>query len=138
MPEAMTDQDLSTIAREFLQQMQSCVRLVDFRSARSLFADDVVAFGTYAAVVSGREHLEQQQWRQIWPAIRDFTFRLDELRCRGNDQAVCVIVPWDSVGTSADGSTFSRPGRATLLLEPRDGRWVATHSHFSLAPSDAT
>jgi ketosteroid isomerase-like protein len=134
----MTDQDLSTIAREFLQQMQSCVRLVDFRSARSLFADDVVAFGTYAAVVSGREHLEQQQWRQIWPAIRDFTFRLDELHCRGNDQAVCVIVPWDSVGTSADGSTFSRPGRATLLLEPRNGRWVATHSHFSLAPSDAT
>jgi len=67
------------------------------------------------------------------PAIREFTFRLDDVRCIGNDALLCVIVPWDSLGVDRDGTTFSRPGRATLLLVRRE-RWVAVHSHFSLAP----
>ena len=126
---------LEDVARDFLVEMQTCVRGVDFARARPLFAEDAVAFGTYATVVTGRERLEQEQWRQIWPNIRDFTFRLAEMRWLGDARALCVVVPWDSLGLRPDGSTFSRPGRATLLLEPRDGRWVATHSHFSLAPS---
>jgi ketosteroid isomerase-like protein len=129
--------DLQAIAREFLLEMQSCVRAVDFPRARPLFANDAVAFGTYATVVTGRDRLEEQQWRNVWPTIRDFTFRTDEMVCLGTAEALCVIVPWDSLGTRGDGSTFSRPGRATLLLEPRDGRLVATHSHFSLAPRPA-
>jgi ketosteroid isomerase-like protein len=131
----MTDPQLTQIARDFLSEMQGFVRAVDFESARNLFADDAVAFGTYASVVNGRERLEAQQWRNVWPRIRDFTFRLEDLHCLGNPQALCVIVPWDSLGTRQDGSTFTRPGRATLLLEPRGNRWVATHSHFSLAPT---
>ncbi len=135
----MSEAELAQIARDFLLEMQACVRAVDFPRARPLFDDDAVAFGTYATVVSGRENIEQQQWRNVWPNIRDFTFRLSEMRCLGNEAALCVVVPWDSLGTRGDGSTFSRPGRATLLLEPRDsGRWVATHSHFSLAPAPAS
>lgn len=126
---------LYDVAREFLERMQSCVRDVDYERARALFAEDVVAFGTFAVVVTGRDRLEHEQWRNIWPTIRDFTFRLDSLHCLGNADALCVVVPWDSLGTRADGTAFSRPGRATLLLEQRDGRWVATHSHFSLAPA---
>jgi ketosteroid isomerase-like protein len=114
--------------------MQACVRAVDFLRARPLFAEDAIAFGTYAAVVHGRERIESDQWRHIWPRIKDFTFRLEELECLGGEATLCVIVTWDSLGTRPDGSTFPRPGRATLLLEPRNGRWVATHSHFSLAP----
>jgi ketosteroid isomerase-like protein len=127
--------DLDEIARQFLLEMQSCVRGVDFERARPLFAEDAVAFGTYAAIVNGRDRIEREQWRNVWPVIRDFTFRLDELQCLGDEHALCVVVPWDSLGTAADGSTFSRPGRATLLLEPRAGSWVARHSHFSLAPA---
>jgi ketosteroid isomerase-like protein len=122
------------IAREFLSEMQACVRAVDYERAHALFAEDVVAFGTFAAVVSGRDRLEREQWRNVWPTIRDFTFRVDELHCLGTPDAVCVVVPWDSVGKTADGQAFSRPGRATLLLSSRGDRWVATHSHFSLAP----
>src|SRR5580765_214730 len=120
---------LEAIARDFLLEMQACVRAVDYARARPLFADDAIAFGTYAAVVSGREAIEEQQWRNVWPTIREFTFRLDELRCRGDDRLLCVVVPWDSLGTNTDGSTFARPGRATLLLEPRGECWLATHSH---------
>jgi ketosteroid isomerase-like protein len=114
--------------------MQASVRSIDYARARPLFAEDVVAFGTFAAVVSGRERLEQEQWRAIWPTIRDFTFRLTQLHCLGDDANLCVVVPWDSLGQRDDGQAFDRPGRATLLLTFRGGRLVATHSHFSLAP----
>jgi ketosteroid isomerase-like protein len=88
-------------------------------------------------VVAGRDKLEREQWRKVWPVIRDFSFRLDELHCLGTADALCLVVPWDSIGTRAHGAPFSRPGRATLLLVPREGRWVAAHSHFSLAPAPA-
>jgi ketosteroid isomerase-like protein len=126
---------LNEIARTFLIEMQKCVRAVDYARARPLFAEDVVAFGTFAAVVEGRERLEDEQWRNVWPNIRDFTFRLDEIHCLGTESSICVIVPWDSIGQRAEGESFSRPGRATLVLSRRGDRWVATHSHFSLAPS---
>jgi len=133
----MTAAELTDIARAFLLEMQACVRTIDFERARPLFAEDVIAFGTFAAIVAGRSNLEREQWHKIWPAIRDFTFRLDELHCLGTPEALCVVVPWDSTGLRADGESFSRPGRATLLLVPRENRWVAAHSHFSLAPAPA-
>ena len=131
----MTSASLTEIARAFLLEMQQCVRSVDYQRARPLFAEDVIAFGTFATVVAGRVRLEREQWRNVWPAIREFTFRLDDLHCLGTADALCVVVPWDSTGLGADGQPFRRPGRATLLLVPRDGGWVAAHSHFSLAPT---
>jgi ketosteroid isomerase-like protein len=123
------------IAREFLLEMQACVRAVDFARLRPLFAEDVVAFGTFAAVVVGRDRLEHEQWRNVWPTIRDFTFRLSELHCLASDDQICIVVPWDSTGRDAAGQAFNRPGRATLVLSKRAGRWLASHSHFSLAPA---
>lgn len=134
----MATPNLAEVARAFLLEMQTCVRSVDFERARPLFADDVVAFGTFAAVVLGRDRLEHEQWRNVWPAVRDFTFRLDEMHCLGTAEALCVVVPWDSLGRLSNDETFNRPGRATLLLVPRDDRWVAAHSHFSLAPVPST
>jgi ketosteroid isomerase-like protein len=130
----MASPELIQKARDWLLEMQASVRSVDYERARPLFAEDVVAFGTFAAVVSGRERLEHEQWRNIWPTIRDFTFRLEQLHCLGSGDALCVVVPWDSVGQREDGHAFNRPGRATLLLTSRGGRLIATHSHFSLAP----
>jgi ketosteroid isomerase-like protein len=130
----VTDTSRNEVARAFLTEMQQCVRAVDYARARPLFAEDAVAFGTFAAVVEGRERLEHEQWRNVWPNIRDFTFRLDELHCLGTEGWMCVVVPWDSIGQRADGESFSRSGRATLVLSRRGDRWVATHSHFSLAP----
>ena len=53
-----------------------------------------------------------------------------------------VRVPEDgwlrvSLGVKPDGSTFRRPGRCTVALARRDGRWLATHTHFSLFPQPA-
>jgi ketosteroid isomerase-like protein len=122
-------------ARDWLAALERCVRGVDYESAQPLFAPEVQAFGTYAAIVDGRDALRREQWQPIWPAIRAFTFRLAEARCVGNGRLLGVIVPWDSLGVRPDGTTFPRPGRATLILIHRDNRWVAVHSHFSLAPA---
>jgi ketosteroid isomerase-like protein len=131
------DHPLAAAARRWLRAFQRCVRAVDYAGARPLFANQVYAFGTYASVVRGRTTLARRQWTHIWPSIRGFTFRLAEMRCLGGPAGLCVIVPWDSVGRHPDGATFPRSGRATLFLAPQDGRWVALHSHFSLAPRPA-
>lgn len=126
---------LTGAARSWLSALERCVRAVDYEAARPLFAPDVRAFGTYAEIVSSRDALERGQWRMVWPTIRQFAFRLDEMCCVGGDTMLGVVVPWDSLGVKSDGTTVPRPGRATLVLVMRDGRWVAVHSHFSLAPA---
>ena len=131
---AVENQSLTAIARRWLRALERCVRVVDYTAARPLFAADTYSFGTHEAVVRGRRALQREQWVNVWPRIRNFTFRLAQMRCLGTDAGLCVIVPWDSLGVGPDGRTFSRPGRATVFLVPRRGRWVALHSHFSLAP----
>jgi ketosteroid isomerase-like protein/uncharacterized damage-inducible protein DinB len=125
---------LAGVARRWLSTLQECVRAQDYRRARDLFGAEVVGYGTRAEVAVGLEALEREQWRQVWPRIRGFTFRLEEVRCYGDDTALCIMVPWDSQGTEGDGATSSRRGRATLILAPAGGHWRAVHSHFSLVP----
>jgi hypothetical protein len=128
------NQSLTTIASRWLRALERCVRAVDYTAARPLFAIDTYSFGTYKPVVRGRLALERGQWARVWPRIRNFTFRLSQMCCVGNDAGLCIIVPWTSLGVGPGGRTFSRPGRATVFLVPQRGRWVALHSHFSLAP----
>jgi ketosteroid isomerase-like protein len=114
------------------------VAAADIRAGRRRFDDDLIAFGTHADVVVGRDAVEAGQWAQIWPAIEDFEFRLDDLRVRLSPDGLMAvaIVPWNSTGIDADGTRFDRPGRATIVLE-RDAvgePWSGTHTHFSLAP----
>ncbi len=132
----LADHDpLTRAARAWLAALERCVRAVDYESAQPLFAPEVQAFGTYAAIVDGRDALQRDQWEHVWPTIREFTFRLAEVRCVGNGTLLGVVVPWDSVGVRPDGTTVPRPGRATVILVRRDERWVAVHSHFSVAPA---
>jgi ketosteroid isomerase-like protein len=110
---------------------------VELSTARRRFAADVVAFGTYADVVVGLDALHDEQWSPVWPAIRDFRFRTEDLVVQASSdglQAV-AIVPWDSTGVAADGSEFPRPGRATVVMrrDSLDSPWLGTHTHFSLA-----
>lgn len=114
------------------------VASADMAAARHRFAPHVVAFGTFAGMVHGLDALEADQWRNIWPSITGFTFRLDELvviASTDGRQAVAVV-PWDSAGRDADGVPYSRPGRATVVLqrESAEAPWLGVHTHFSLSP----
>jgi ketosteroid isomerase-like protein len=124
--------------REWLRAWQACVRAVDFAGGRKLCAPDIVAFGTVAPFVEGLDTVEREQWRRVWPVINDFTIDVDHARGAVTGDRGWIAATWDSRGTLADGGTFPRPGRCTLAFERRDGRWLATHTHFSLTPAPGT
>jgi catechol 2,3-dioxygenase-like lactoylglutathione lyase family enzyme/ketosteroid isomerase-like protein len=120
--------------RQWLRRFASHVRAVDFDAGRAMCDEGLVAFGTVAEFVVGIDRVIAEQWRRVWPNIRDFTIRADEARGGIAGDHGWVAAPWDSVGVRDDGSTFARPGRMTIILRLRDGRWLATHTHVSLSP----
>ena len=125
---------LEGVVRAWLAEMEACVRAEDFARCRAIFAPEVVAFGSRGARLVGLDDLERNQWRRVWGAIRNFTFLTDQLAWGATGDLVWLACPWISEGTGPDGSPFERPGRMTAVLERRDGRWVAVHTHHSLNP----
>lgn len=128
-------QDIEAI-REWFRQMQSCVRAVDYERAKPLFDAEVIGYGTYREIMVGLENLARQQWHNVWPAIREFTFKLDQLHLDGAGAVAWGACPWDSQGFKPDGTSFYRPGRVTVAFRRNEsGQWLATHTHFSLYPT---
>ena len=130
----LDDDDPLAPLRAWLLALQACVRAQDFERGRTLCVPEMLAFGTKAEIVAGLDAVVEQQWRQVWPRIREFTIRADEARGAVEGDRGWVATRWDSLGVRPDGSTFARPGRLTILFAQRGGRWLATHTHFSLSP----
>jgi ketosteroid isomerase-like protein len=101
-----------------------------------MFADDAVAFGTWARAVAGLDNIVREQWQNVWPRIRDFHFEPDA-RVRTSGDSAWIAAGWLTEATGPDGQPFTRPGRGTFVLERRGGQWLAVHSHFSLLPSQS-
>jgi ketosteroid isomerase-like protein len=120
--------------REWFQTLERSVRRVDYQTMRQYFAPDVLSFGTRAEVVSGLDALVANQWSGIWPNIRDFTIDFEQLHWGASGDLAWGMAPWNSTGFHADGTAFPRPGRATVIFECQQGKWLATHTHFSLFP----
>jgi ketosteroid isomerase-like protein len=130
------DSRVAASVSEWLAGWGAEVAAVDLATARERFDAGVVAFGTHADIVSGLDALHDQQWRLVWPTIEDFSFRLDEMVALASPdglQAVAVV-GWDSTGIDANGRSFDRPGRATIVLRRNSlhGEWRGVHTHFSL------
>ena len=123
-------------AIEWLSIFEAACRGRDFAAGRRLFAPDAVAFGTYATAVHGLDNIEREQWRQIWPRIRDFRFE-EHPAVTAADGAAWIAATWSSGATAPDGQPFTRQGRATFVLARREGRWLAVHSHVSLLPTQS-
>jgi ketosteroid isomerase-like protein len=129
------EEDVALIRRWF-RRLADHVQAVDYVGARQLFAEDLIAFGTFADFVSGRDATEQRQWRSMWPTIDHFRCRLDHMRTIVSaDRLTAVgITIFDSTGYNEHGGPYDRPGRATVVF----GRatigadWIAQHTHFSL------
>ena len=134
----MTDNADTRAIRDWFTTWDSYVRARDYESARALFEPSVIGFGTHMRVVSGLEHLEQNQWRNVWGTIADFRFIVDELQAgvSGDGLQAWAVVPWTSTGFHKDGTTFDRPGRATVIFTraATGSPWRAIHTHISLAP----
>lgn len=133
-PDAVITADGMQALKEFFSRMSACCAAVDFDSAEVLFAPDVVSFGTKATIVSGLDNLRSQQWEHIWPNIEGFEMLLEQMHGTYNDNVAWGMLPWTSKGFDTDGNSYARPGRATAVLERREGKWLCIHTHFSLAP----
>lgn len=118
----------------WLREWQARVQAQDFAGGRALCAPELLAFGTRAETAEGVDEVARRQWQQVWPRIRDFTIRLDEARGAIIGDHGWIAARWDSRGVTPEGGTFVRPGRLTIIFERRGGRWLATHTHFSLSP----
>ncbi|PSP83999.1 hypothetical protein BRC83_06280 [Halobacteriales archaeon QS_1_68_17] len=134
MADEITVADPEAAVREWFDALGTYCANVDYESARDIFADDVRSFGTKAEIVSGLDRLQENQWTGIWPYIEGFGFDLEEVIAFGDDDLAWGAAPWSSTGFDEDGEPFHRPGRATVVLERRDGVWLAVHTHFSLYP----
>jgi ketosteroid isomerase-like protein len=120
----------------WLRTFEATVRARDFAGGRTMFADDAVAFGTWARAVSGLDNIVREQWQNVWPRIQNFRFDPDA-RVRTSGDSAWIAAGWQTEATGPDGLPFTRPGRGTFVLERRRGEWLAVHSHFSLLPSQS-
>jgi ketosteroid isomerase-like protein len=118
----------------WLDRFSGYVRDVDYASARPLFAPDILAFGTHRDVIPGLDAWIRTQWDNVWPRTSDFRFVLDAAHVLASPDGgmAVVVVPWTSTGYHPDGTTFDRPGRATMVFERSGDGWLCTHSHMSL------
>jgi ketosteroid isomerase-like protein len=123
-------------ARQWLREFEAACRGRDFDTGRLMFAEDAVAFGTWAMAVHGLANIEREQWRNVWPRIRNFTFEAEPV-VRASGDTAWIAAAWSSEATGPDGTPFTRPGRATFILAPRNGRLQCVHSHVSLQPSQS-
>src|SRR5262245_50977666 len=76
---ALHPDDLAGVRRWF-RRLYECVQAVDYEGARPLFAEDMVAFGTFENFITGRERVEQAQWRNVWGVTSGFHFRDEDIR----------------------------------------------------------
>ena len=120
----------------WLREFEAACRGRDFDAGRRMFADDAVAFGTWAMAVHGLDNIVREQWRNVWPRIRNFTIDATPV-VRADGDTAWIAAGWSSEATGPDGKPFNRPGRATFILERRGGHWLCVHSHVSLQPTQS-
>jgi len=123
-------------ALQWLRDFEAACRGRDFEAGRRAFADDAVAFGTWAMAVHGLDKIEQEQWRNVWPRISQFTIEAHPVVRVAGDTA-WIAASWTSEASGPDGKAFTRRGRATFILARREGRWQCVHSHVSLQPTQS-
>jgi ketosteroid isomerase-like protein len=120
----------------WLREWQALINSGDLETAKPLFSDDVIAYGSLTPVMTGRADLMERQWSSMWPRIKDFAFSEDTIHILADEgmRVVTVATLWRSLGLRRDGSTYERRGRATLVLRREGQRYLCVHSHFSMEP----
>jgi ketosteroid isomerase-like protein len=128
-------EDLAAVRAWFAALSRHC-RAIDYEGARAIFAEDMIAFGTFTDFMIGRDLAEQKQWRNVWGTIRNFRYDLDKVEAIVSADRLTAVGMgvWQSDGYHPDGDRFDRPGRTTVTLGRKTvgDPFVATHTHMSL------
>jgi ketosteroid isomerase-like protein len=127
--------DLAAV-RAWFDALSIHCRAIDYEGARAIFAEDMIAFGTFTDFMHGRDLAESKQWRNVWGTIRHFRYDLDKVEAIVSADRLTAIgmAVWQSDGFHRNGDRFDRPGRTTVALGRRAAGdpFVATHTHMSL------
>ncbi len=127
--------DLAAV-RIWFDRLSAFCRAIDYEGAREIFAEDMIAFGTFTDFMKTRDLAEQKQWRNVWDTIRNFRYDLDKVEAivSGDRLMATGMAVWSSDGFHPNGDRFDRPGRTTVVLGRREigAPFVATHTHMSL------
>ena len=128
-------EDLAAVRAWFDALSKHC-REIDYEGARPIFAEDMVAFGTFTDFMIGRDLAEQKQWRNVWSTIRNFRYDLDKVEAIVSADRLTAVgmAVWQPDGYHPNGDRFDRPGRTTVTLGRKavGDPFVATHTHMSL------
>jgi len=128
--------DLAGVQRWF-RRLYEHVRAIDYAGARPLFAEDMIAFGTFENFITSRDRVEQAQWRNVWGVTSGFHFRDEDIRAIVSADRLTAIGMgvFTSTGYHEDGTPYDRPGRTTVALSRKaiGDDWVADHTHMSLS-----
>ena len=118
--------------QDWLSEFVEAVRTGDTDAGRSLFADDVVGYGTLTPRMLGLDDLVERQWGPTWERVEEW--RLTDVDVVEQTEALAVLAfCWERVNN--DDHTVVH-GRATLVLRRRAGSaWRCIHSHFSSDPA---
>jgi len=82
----ITTADPNEAIRQWFELLGQYCAAVDYDAGETIFAEDVVAFGTKARVVSGRDFVRKHQWEGIWGNIRDFKVDLSQVQGGGDER----------------------------------------------------
>jgi ketosteroid isomerase-like protein len=133
---APPDPEDLALVKKWFRRLSEQVQAVDFAGAYPLFAEDMIAFGTFENFITGRDAVERAQWRNVWPVTSGFHFRMDDIRAIVSPDRLTAtgMGVFDSTGYHEDGTSYQRPGRTTVALSRRQigEDWVADHTHMSL------
>src|SRR5256714_15055107 len=101
--------------RAWFETLSKHCRDVDYEGARPIFAEDMIAFGTFTDFMMGRELAEQKQWRNVWGTIRNFRYDPDRIEAIVSADRLTAVgmATWQSDGLHPDGHRLPRPGRPT-------------------------
>jgi len=128
-------EDLAAVRTWFDALSKHC-REIDYEGARPIFAEDMIAFGTFTDFMIGRDLAEQKQWRNVWGTIRNFRYDLNKVEAIVSADRLTAVGMgvWQSDGYHPNGDRFDRPGRTTVTLGRKavGDPFVATHTHMSL------
>jgi hypothetical protein len=128
-------EDLAAVRAWFDALSKHC-REIDYEGARPIFAEDMIAFGTFTDFMIGCDLAEQKQWRNVWGTIRNFRYDLNKVEAIVSADRLTAVgmAVWQSDGYHPNGDRFDRPGRTTVTLGRKavGDPFVATHTHMSL------
>ena len=127
--------DLAAVRAWFDTLSKHC-RAVDYEGARPIFAEDMIAFGTFTDFMIGRDLAEQKQWRNVWGTIRNFRYDLDKIEAIVSADRLTAVGMgvWQSDGFHPNGDRFDRPRPHHGDARPQeDRRSVRRHPYPHVA-----